>query len=571
MPPPALTIERLLGAGYFPEVLPPCFGSDSFGAAFSPGKTPPTDFTTSTKTNKIPKESFCVRYNHARVAGMRRQFSIPNPIHFYRLASCFLKNWADIEKQAKNSPLSLTKPVISAGRRCFRPEVDFGERPSHRARVRATARYILQTDIARFFPSIYTHSIPWAFHGKSTAKANHSFALFGNEIDMHFRSLQDKQTIGIPIGQDISRVIAEVILSRVEEQINIKRWPVGLRCIDDYEVGFINSTEANEFLHKLQHALSEFELGLNPLKTKVCELPFLLIEKWDAELRSFDLGGDEANATAEDDDVEHLDKTKTRGPRPRKEQLILFFNKALELQLQNKDEAVLRFSLKRLAHLSMNAECWPLYQDYLFQCALNRPETLRLVISNLLKAVFLDRMNLDKKRLKTVLNEIIKSAAPIGYSGDVAWALWASLLFKIRIGPAAARELEIFQDSVVGCLCCQAMKEKLLPKKFDPQWIRDILKTPNDLYGDQWLIAYEAHRNNWLGATSAGLDSCFGYLIQQNTKFFIDDHAAAVRKEIKAFVKARRQRVDTADEDEDEEYDSEKEDALDAWWFRDSD
>ena len=33
-------------------------------------------------------------------------------------------------------------------------------------------RYIARTDIARFYHSIYTHSIPWAYHGKRVAKAD---------------------------------------------------------------------------------------------------------------------------------------------------------------------------------------------------------------------------------------------------------------------------------------------------------------------------------------------------------------------------------------------------------------
>lgn len=562
-----LTLKRLLGAGYLPEVLPPCFASDSFGAAFTLGKIIPSEFTHA-KGSSIPESSKCVRYNQARVGGMRRQFSVPNPVHFYRLANCFLANWGDIESQAKSSPISLTKPVIAVGKHCLKPSIDFRDRPPHRARVRATARYVLRCDIARFFPSIYTHSIPWAFHTKPIAKKDHSASLFGNELDRHFRNLQDKQTIGIPIGQDISRVIAEVILSRVEQQMAIKKWPVGIRCIDDYEIGFLDSSSANSFLNQLQHALADFELALNPLKTAVLPLPQLLIDRWDAELRRFELTGHRIPVSDDDDDDHDHAPNQTHGDGvvTTREQLLLFINKAIELQSQNRDEAVLRFSIKRLAHLEMDSACWGLYQDYLFHCALNQPETLRLVVSGLLKAVFIDEMSLDKKRFKIVLDAIISTAAPLGHSSDVAWALWAALLFQVRISAAAAKVLVQLPDSVVGCLSCAAHQAGLMPKSFSLPWISDLIATSDPFYGEHWLIAYEASRNGWI-SSPAPMDTCFTYLHGEKVRFFIEDYAGQVRRELQEFAAEKRKPSLPSLEDED---DSGSEDAFDNWWFWDT-
>lgn len=64
--------------------------------------------------------------------------------------------------------------------------------------VRARAPLIVRTDINQFYGSIYTHSIPWALHGKATAKANRSPALLGNALDECVRNAQDGQTIGVP-------------------------------------------------------------------------------------------------------------------------------------------------------------------------------------------------------------------------------------------------------------------------------------------------------------------------------------------------------------------------------------
>lgn len=553
----SLSVERLLAAGYLPEVLPPCFSSSSFGDAFTSAKSPPADFVSS---GTVPKDSRCARYNQARVGGTRRQFSLPNPVHYFRLANCFYSNWAAIEAQARKSPFSLTKPVLSGGKRSFRPEVDFRDRPIHRARVRSTARVILRTDISRFFPSVYTHSIPWAFHTKAVAKANYDHTLFGNELDYHLRNLQDKQTIGIPIGQDISRVFAEAILSRVEESIQPRKRLVGIRCIDDYEIGFIDAGSAQSFLSKLQQALADYELALNPHKTAIFSLPQLLIDRWDSELRRIKLG---YQGTGLDDDDDFISPVPDLlEAQPKKDQLLLFFNKAIELQTEFRDEAVLRFSLKRAAHLRMTTDCWPLYQDYLFHCALNQPETLRLVISNLLKAVYLDEMPLDRRKLKFVLDTIIQSAAPVGHTSDVAWALWVALLLRIRLSPASSAQVESFQDSVVGCLSCAAREKNLMAKGFKPSWINTLLKSAGAFYGEHWLIAYEAVRNGWVKKPPT-LDSCFGYLCQENVGFFAERHADEVRKELRLFNRTSKRPP------EDNEDDSDSEDAFDNWWFHD--
>ncbi|WP_165363617.1 RNA-directed DNA polymerase, partial [Sphingobium cupriresistens] len=82
----------------------------------------------------------------------------------------------------------------------------------------APYRFVAKTDISRFYHSIYTHSIPWAFHGKAASKADrraNSANLFMNRLDLILRAGQDGQTIGIPVGPDASRYIAEVICTAI--------------------------------------------------------------------------------------------------------------------------------------------------------------------------------------------------------------------------------------------------------------------------------------------------------------------------------------------------------------------
>src|SRR3546814_5011434 len=73
----------------------------------------------------------------------------------------------------------------------------------------------------RFYPSIYTHSIAWAILGKAHVKASHHTTAFkghfANHLDKAVGAGQEGQTIGIPIGPDTSRIIAELVAVVVEE------------------------------------------------------------------------------------------------------------------------------------------------------------------------------------------------------------------------------------------------------------------------------------------------------------------------------------------------------------------
>jgi len=143
-----------------------------------------------------------------------------------------------------------------------------------------------------FYPSIYTHSIPWALNTKTIAKANIKNAnLPGNDIDKALREGQEGQTMGIPIGCDTSWVLAECILTRIEEGLRARLGTVrGHRFNDDFELAFRSASDAEKGLGALQEALADFELSVNPRKTLICDLPDLIESSGVNELRRWEFG-----------------------------------------------------------------------------------------------------------------------------------------------------------------------------------------------------------------------------------------------------------------------------------------
>jgi Reverse transcriptase (RNA-dependent DNA polymerase) len=228
-------------------------------------------------------------HNLARSGTLRRKLTIPNPVNQYQVARAVAEGWVELKSACVGSPISLTTPrYLKHGPRAINSSSAFDVIPLARARSRTASRYLLTTDLSQFYPSIYTHSIPWALHSKPVAKAKPTdYTLLGNVLDLAIRNGQDKQTIGIPIGPDTSLVIAEIILSSVDSKLSGIITKRGFRYIDDIGCGFRTIAEAEDALGQLQHFVGDLQLQLNPRKTRITELPSELESTWVPHLRLF--------------------------------------------------------------------------------------------------------------------------------------------------------------------------------------------------------------------------------------------------------------------------------------------
>jgi hypothetical protein len=130
---------------------------------------------------------------------------------------------------------------------------------------------LLNTDITDCYGSIYTHTIPWALHGKDIIKDNwlkpkkERQDFTGDKIDEIIESMQYGQTNGIPQGSVLMDFIAEMVLGYADmllsekiENEKITDYQI-LRYRDDYRI-FTNSQEDAVKITKL---LTEVLIGLN--------------------------------------------------------------------------------------------------------------------------------------------------------------------------------------------------------------------------------------------------------------------------------------------------------------------
>ncbi len=146
---------------------------------------------------------------------------------------------------------------------------------------------MMQLDVSKCFDSLYTHSISWATHGKSQTKValKEVDVTFPGKFDKLIRDLNDKETNGIVIGPEFSRIFAEIILQAVDVEIERSlKADYGLvhkvdyeifRYVDDYFIFFNDVATAERVSELAQVILSGFKLHINSSKSNVYQKPII--------------------------------------------------------------------------------------------------------------------------------------------------------------------------------------------------------------------------------------------------------------------------------------------------------
>lgn len=488
----------MLSKGYFPKEIPQAFSSESLGEIIQRNYGNLPNLFRNGGHVSIPSI-----HNSSRPGLLRRKLSIPNPINMFRVSECITENWLSIEAHVNTSSISLTTPQFNSGLRAIDRKHSLNDLPELSANIRSKSRYILKADVSRFYHSIYTHSIPWALHTKEASKLDRSPNLFGNSIDKATRDSQDQQTMGIPIGPDTSLVIAESIMTCIDNKMSEKFSLNGLRYIDDIHLGFRSLGEAEDSLSYLQELLNEFELALNPLKTEVIELPESFENLGISELRSYNFR-----------DSDNLQKSD----------LLHYFNLAFDFAKKYPKEPILKFAVSRLISINVIEGNYQLFENLILQCASAQPDCLRYVTNHFVKYMNAG-FSLDRDKISEVLNFIIDAEASSSHGNEVSSCLWAMLALGLSLQEESAGKVIPLRDPICAILLTDLNKRSLVIG--NPDWsLYESYMTKNELKGDMWLFTYESLRRDWFPSVDRqdplSQHECFRFLRDNNCIFYDD-------------------------------------------------
>lgn len=363
----------------------------------------------------------------------------------------------------------------------------------------------VKTDISRYYPTIYTHAIAWALYGKAKAKSNlydKAFnAQFGCRLDKHIRDCQGKQSVGLPIGPDTSRIVGEIIGVALERELHKKIEELNLRAlryVDDLTIGFSSSESADAIVSKMQTAFAHFELDMNIEKTKVLGIGESLAPEWIIPLR----------------------KPYSRLKAITSNEIEEFFKTALYLAQENQKDSVLKYALKRSRSFIFDKVSWIYYQNWILRVTRKHPECLPSLAQILIEKRNLGH-SIDRKIVQKFIIDMIEINQNLHNHFETSWSLFLAKGLSIPLDCQILESIAGMNSSTCSLICFDLSQRGLSNGKVNTKkW--EAIYEPNGLKDERWLFVYEATIKGWM-TDKAGFvskDPFFGPMKQKKISFY---------------------------------------------------
>ncbi len=501
-PDDSLSLFDILSLGYFPKELPPIFSTKEFSESLEKKKYKPDN---GEKTATEPA-SFNIPQSGLR----RRTLQIPTPELYARASNLLLQNKEDLPDENKSRIASYVRPFDSLYAKKMYEEGECASYDSNKPKEIQGEEaaflesrgfvYRLTTDIAQFYPSIYTHSIPWAIRGKKEAKEKQGDNHWSNKLDECVRCMQNKETKGVVISPWLSFAIAEIILSKIDIEITIKfneafgenMWSGG-RYVDDMWFYFSHPEHRKDALHIISEVLSEYRLEINSQKTKMEESPFLTESIWKTEIQ------DAGSAKTSDGKINFSIFRNT----------ILHWAKELQTSTDNP----IKYGLSMIEG-SGNENFWKDAKSMILQAIHIEPNCIPKVVSLLerYQDFFSEE---DKEHIRVLFEKKIAEATKTKHEFEACWLLHALSLLSL---PCSQEIAEIIIDKrhpmIVLSLYLLDKKGLVKGKRNIPKELKSILEDSGSLKNEWWLCAYEIGMQESM-ASNWGISSIFSGFFQQ--------------------------------------------------------
>ena len=307
-------------------------------------------------------------------------------------------------------------------------EINFALHRAKIAYIEAVSDWVVRTDITRFYPSIYTHSLPWAAYGKERVKANMKDyrGSLADRIDLLVRACNRNQTIGIPIGPETSRIIAEIISSRIdsefEAQFRSNNAYVADRLQDDWVIGIDTLENAEKALSAISSVYRAYGLEINGTKTSIDHIVAMQESTWLSEFAAL-LSNRRFSRTSS-------------GLRE-------FLNFSLRLQSQNPADPVINYALSILENLRLRSSDLESMESFLLKTAVAAPNSLDR-ISRIVLNIQYSSQGISKKRVGDRFLSLAERNLEMGHIYEAVWLLYTLRGLKKPI--FSRKILELVED-----------------------------------------------------------------------------------------------------------------------------
>lgn len=478
-----ITVQNYIKCGFFPENIPQkLFLTKEFTKYFLKKPKLYINLENDIKSAGITSTP-CSLLSCYKDENERRIMAFPHIETYLLLAKECENNKKLIHNKIKNnihSYSNIIKPFEIDG---YKVRSSFHKNYLDRTKFSLGYKYMLHVDLSKCYENIYTHSITWALLSKDKAKQEYIKSKSkqsldhkqADKLDTRVRCINNNETKGIPTGPLTSRLISEIILSEIDREIetitiNFKRY------VDDYNFYFKSKTDAETFIPKLQRVLYEYKLHLNSQKTEIQRYPYSIRHNLKNELGNFDF--------------------KNLG-------CLNFIERFNELFLLG-NKGAMKYGLKKLSKISIPISEKEVVFSHLINLLVSFPNLAPHIYSICLNNTFTYDSNTTR-----ILNDLLLINIKSGFHIEVIWLLTFMLTFNVTITNynlvSVINEMEVFST----ILALDYVFAKKLTKQVDIKVALVALKKnlkSVSIYGDKWLLVYEANRNKWVPGIKAVLN-----------------------------------------------------------------
>jgi len=457
-------LTRLLNRGFYPVELPPVFRTRNYSTVAQ------------YITQNLQYWGATTFYDGATFKGHLRTFGVINPVSYLFLSRHIAQNWGEISPILRLSRCTGARPKfppLAEEGRAITVATIATQRTEQR-HLASSFPVIATLDINRFYGSIYTHSIPWAALGKETAKvayANHTLGgTWSDVLDRLARNCNQRQTVGLAIGPDTSRILSEMLLARIDSELTATgsglASPQVFHNIDDYQIGVLSVSEAEDAQSTFVKTIARYELRINDYKTSIDSG----IEFSPANFqRRFDILRGQSGRNL----IEH------------------FFEILYEQIASNPDSNVVGYTLKRFARPLIRNPEQSLLREYLQRLLLAAPHQARWIMPLLLGIYRRIGINSEIRR---ILHWGIETSARRNDVGSIVWFLYTAIFLRIGLTARVCDKCIGMSNELVDLMLFHGQSISLF--SFSLPRLRQRYRNA-DFRSSSWLTLYEVERRAW--------------------------------------------------------------------------
>lgn len=336
-------------------------------------------------------------------------------------------------------------------------------------------KYMLKLDLSKCYENIYTHSIAWAICGKEKSKQEvlkkpkNRDPLFKqvDKLDEYVRSINNNETKGIPTGPLTSRIVSEIILSSIDEELRNKNYHFK-RYVDDYNFYFRNEVEIYEFLPKFQNLLYEYKLHINTEKTSIEKYPYQLKQDFTDELRNHDF---------------------------KKKGYLKYLEKAIEYHNQG-HKGALKYALKVIGKKKIPDNEKEVVFSHVINIMLTFPN-----LSEFIHVLMLNNNFTFNDETEETVNSILEHCIINKYEIESIWLLTIMGCLNMTINEEILCKILNNNEPLTAILSLDYIfnyklyNQDKIKKAINN--LKTVLKTQS-IYGEKWLLLYEVNKNKWI-------------------------------------------------------------------------